>query len=1381
VFLGVDIGSVSLKLALLDAGGEIRFTHYRRTRGRPAGALVSALELLHRECGVDGFDGVAATGSGKHLVASREGVGQCNEILAHARAVARLCPGVRTVIEIGGQDSKLIRLDGSGFIVDHAFNDLCAAGCGAFLDQQAGRLGVDVAELSEMAARARVAVPIASRCAVFAKSDMIHHQQEGVPPGKVARGLCFALARNYLANMLRGRDPALPIAFCGGVARNRGVRRAFIELLQLGHKDWVLPEYHDVMGAIGAALFAGENIHPVPLKRLKSGVGPGREVARLARLPGCTVRTPAVEPGDPEDGVYLGLDLGSVSTKGVAVDPSGRVVASHYTATEGLPLERLGQVLEKLKEGVGGAPVLGCGVTGSGRMVAGSACRADVVKDEISAQLCASRALDPEVDTVFEIGGQDAKVLVVEDGQLRDFALNRICAAGTGSFLSEQAGRLRVRVEEEFGERALAASSPVSLGSRCTVFMDSDLIHHQQQGCRTGDLLAGLAYSVAQNFIEHVVEGRRIGRRVWFQGGVAANPAVRAAFEALLDREIHVHPHHALTGAWGAALLAQEEMERRGTGSAFVGFDRYSPEARTRHFTCKHCPNHCEVVRVTIPNQPPLAFGGGCDRYERADRKEDVRHRTRFYTQAQEELESVFENQPDGLKRQIGLPRALWTHALSPFWVGFFNALGVRVVSSSRSSRSLFRRGLSGVISEHCFGVKLSLGHVRDLMEEDVEWIFLPSYGGLPRPAEDMRRDHQSIACPYVQTLPDIARAGFPEARLLGPRVNLSRGLHPEDVQILWREIGRPLQAGRRQVEKGAAAGWAAWARHRSRMRQIGARAVAETREETAVVLAGRPYQLYDSQLCFNLPARIASCGATVIPSDVLPLQAVSLEEEWERVYWKANRDLIRLTEWLEEHPNLLPVHITAFACGPDAFVTRYLQENRKGRPLLVLELDEHTAEAGVTTRLQAYLANSARANARPGAARKRRFAPVPYSQKRFEGRTIYIPNLSDHTMVMMAAFRREGCEAHLLPPISIAALQEGRAWSSGRECNPFAFILGDLLSLVKRPGFNPARACLFIPSTSGPCLLSQFPAGFELALRQLGAGDLLINDIRGPELRKLIKFSTLVAMWEGLVAVEVLAQLLARCRPFEKSPGAAERVHAENIYDLECSILADDVPASLQRSRERLQAVTGPVDSDRPEVAVVGDIFTRINPVANADLHRRIEKLGCVVRAPPMFTDTAWHDAGEAVVFALRRGDRKDALASTLLGALQGFLGRRLQWGNGFAAGAGVRYRDWSWWKVEQMLRGRLTHDVDGTMAMNVALALEAVRTGADAVINAICHNCMVGMVSDTIFKRMAEEPGAPPVVTLAFDGLQETNTDTRLEAVCERAKARRQRGRWV
>ncbi len=1297
--LGLDIGSVSVKLAALTDDGSIRFVSYARSAGAPLMALRAGLKELREQTGCTTFDRVVATGSGKTLISTLPGVASTSEILAHATAVATLCPGARTVIEIGGQDSKLIQLDESGDLFDHAFNDVCAAGTGAFLDQQAARLGVAVSDLGSMAATAKNIVSIASRCAVFAKSDMIHHQQEGASPDEIAAGLCFALARNYLANLLHGRAPKKPIVFCGGVAKNAGVRRAFIELLGLSDGDWLLPEHHAVMGAIGAALTA-QRLHArcfltLRLADLENQLQDrAPQTNRLKALRRSNHQGTPPPAGDPSRGVYLGLDLGSVSTKGVLIDGQGRLVAHEYIATEGRPLVALQRVCATLAPTTHGRGVLGCGVTGSGRQVAALACRADVVKDEITAQLKASLALDPQVDTIIEIGGQDAKLLLVENGKLSDFSLNRVCAAGTGSFLAEQAARLNVQLVDEFSRKAFSSSLPVALGSRCTVFMDSDLIHHQQQGCHGDDLLAGLAFSVAQNYLEHVVEGRTLGTRIWFQGGVAANEAVVAAFEALLGQPVRVHPYHALTGAVGAALLAAEHHRASARPSTFIGFDNARSNATTQYFTCTHCHNSCEVIQVRMDGTRALAFGGGCDRYEEEGRRADIIHHTRFVRAARAALEETITNQPENLPSAgaIGYPRALWNIPLMPFWVGFFNTLGRRLVPSTVSTRELYRRGLAGVLSEQCFGVKLGIGHVRNLIDRHetaldrkgeidlaaavdrqiavdrtIDWIFLPSYASLPPPTGEEHNVLNSTPCTYAQTLPDLARAGFPKARLLSPRLDLGRFPQNSASQRLWRHFGLTLGCTRGEIEQAVAAGFKSLAAFHDRLREIGRQALLETKDQAAVVLIGRSYQLHDPLLSFALPTRIAGCGCTVIPAEVLPVEQIALGEGWTRLYWRACRDNLRTIHWLDDRPHLLPVVVTAFGCGPDSFAGRYLKENRGSKPLLTLELDEHTAEAGLITRLQAYLGNAdAATRTAPG---QKGFTPLPHHQKVLAGRVVYIPRFAEHAVVLRAAFEREGVEARVLPPIDRAALVLGRAHSWGRECNPFAYLLGNVLSFLSRSDQKFSRARLFLLSTAGPCLLSQFPAGFELALRTLGFADVVVDDAPGAAYRNYFSLPTMIRAWEGMIAVEILNQLRTQCRPFERKNGLVDRAHAESLEDLDDAIVRGTVAACLQRSRERFQGATGPRDPERPQVAVVGDIFTRISPIANADLFRRIEALGCVVRTPPMFSDTLWHDGFGSVLSAVRRGEKKAAIQNALLFAIQTMTALRLQSSRGFGA----------------------------------------------------------------------------------------------------------------
>ena len=568
--LGIDIGSLTVKVVAVDGRGHGTVGIYRPSHGAPLQTVLSALEEAFKELPPERVKAVGVTGSGGRLLAELLPAQYVNELVAQTRAVALYHPEARTVIEIGGQDSKLLVLearDGRLVLVDFALNSQCAAGTGSFLEQQAARLGITIEEFSELAAQARDPPYIAGRCAVFAKSDIVHLQQVGTPLREILGGLCMALARNFCSDVAQGRPFRRPILFQGGVSKNRGMILAFEAVLGLRPGELIVPEHQVLMPAIGPALIAGE--------REGGGLdweGAWDRILRVASAEetGAPRHERLVERGsvaeDPFPALhrrtvgFLGVDVGSISTKAVAIDAEGRLLAKVYLRTRADPLGAVRECLRTLGERVGRKlDVHGVGVTGSGRELVGWYVGADVVKNEITAQARAAAAIDPEVDTVFEIGGQDSKYIRIEDGIVVDFTLNKACAAGTGSFLEEQAARLGVPVEELVA-LSLSSTRPVRLGERCTVFMESDLIHHQQRGAAKGDLAAGLAYSIAINYLNRVVGDKPIGGRILFQGGVAGNRAVVAAFENLLGRRITVPPHFEVTGALGAALVAREVL-----------------------------------------------------------------------------------------------------------------------------------------------------------------------------------------------------------------------------------------------------------------------------------------------------------------------------------------------------------------------------------------------------------------------------------------------------------------------------------------------------------------------------------------------------------------------------------------------------------------------------------------------------------------------------------------------------------------------------------------------------------------------------------------------------------------------------------------------------
>lgn len=586
--IGIDIGSLTIKVVVLDDADQVRAKIYRPSHGSPLPVAKAVLEELFTEIAPADINGFVATGSGGRKLAQILKINHINELIAQTKAVQRYYPKVRTVIEIGGQDSKLLLLGEEGgqlILQDFSLNTQCAAGTGSFLEQQAQRLELTIEEFSHRATQAENPPNIAGRCAVFAKSDIIHLQQVGTPLNEILAGLCFALARNFRSDIGRGKEFVKPILFQGGVSLNQGMIKAFEKILDLEQGELIIPEHNVLMAALGAVIIDKErraresrrghtnndqspNIAANYLQSLTDAIA---EQTNYIHTPHTKLSMPikvgnnyriARTTANGQLCAYLGIDVGSISTKAVAIDKEGRLIARVYLRTSGDPLQAVQRCLSKLHEDAATMlrNVRGVGVTGSGRELIGKFVGADIIKNEITAQVRAAVAIDPRVDTIIEIGGQDSKYIRLENGIVVDFTLNKVCAAGTGSFLEEQAARLGIAIAD-FSALALNSDQPNRLGERCTVFIESDLIHHQQQGSSKNDLVAGLAYSVAYNYLNRVVGDKSIGEHVFFQGGVAGNDAVVAAFRNLLGREIIVPEHHELTGAYGIALITQEEMK----------------------------------------------------------------------------------------------------------------------------------------------------------------------------------------------------------------------------------------------------------------------------------------------------------------------------------------------------------------------------------------------------------------------------------------------------------------------------------------------------------------------------------------------------------------------------------------------------------------------------------------------------------------------------------------------------------------------------------------------------------------------------------------------------------------------------------------------------
>ncbi|MBN1485738.1 MAG: CoA activase, partial [Chloroflexia bacterium] len=941
-YLGVDIGSTTVKIVLTDENKDLLDHVYRHARGQPGRALLEILGDWQQRWDLERVQALGLTGSGGATLARLLGGLHINELIAQTYALDMVAPEARTVIEMGGQDSKLLILEqdhGRLFLADFAMNTLCAAGTGSFLDQQAERLGIPIQDFARLARRSQSPARVAGRCTVFAKSDMIHLQQRGVAVPDIVAGLCLAVARNFRSIIGQGKAFRRPILFQGGVALNEGMVSAFEQVLKLEPGELIIPPHCTLMAARGAARVAHERAEQAPAFRgleplarflqeshLEASTLPPLHTVAYTKPGDATSHNPGPKgPSATTQHAYLGVDVGSISTKAALLDEQGHLLARCYLYTSGRPLEAVKKALQQVQEQIAGAvQVLGAGVTGSGRYLVGDYIGADLVRNEISAQARAALEFDPAADTVFEIGGQDSKYIYLRDGVVVDFTMNRACAAGTGSFLEEQAQRLQLKIQE-FGPLALTAPAPADLGERCTVFMESELVHHQQQGGQRKDLVAGLAYSIARNYLNRVLHERPVGQRVLFQGGVAANAAVVAAFEQILEQPIIVPPHNDVSGAIGAALLAREEAAGRPQekpASRFHGFDLSQRPYESKSFECQGCPNHCEIQRVSVAGERPFFYGARCERYDRvgsaAEQKQSLPDP---FAEREELLLQCYREQPsDPGRPRIGLPRVFFFYELLPFWSRFFQELGWSVVLSPPTTPEIAARSVEGAGAETCFPVKLVYGHVVHLLEQGLERIFLPS---LVNRATALPGQPQNYHCPFIQASPHLVRAALELAGKPAPLLQIPlHFLWPDvlDIEqpVLAEQLGASLPALRQ-----------AWQRADEEQRRFQRACLERGRElleglgpdELAAVLVGRPYNTADPGLNAGLPLKLRRLGLLPIPIDMLSLEQSDISEVCDNMFWYAGQRILAAGQLIRQDPRLQAIYVTNFGCGPDSFL----------------------------------------------------------------------------------------------------------------------------------------------------------------------------------------------------------------------------------------------------------------------------------------------------------------------------------------------------------------------------------------------------------------------------------------------------------------------------
>ncbi len=1363
-FLGIDIGSVNTKLALIDDDFNVARLDTENITSSPKAAVASLISRLSKNFNLEEIVSAGVSGSGKGVIPKELNCSEYSSSLSIASGLLHFHPDAKTIIQIGGQSSLVIGLeDGLRKPWKVASNPLCAAGTGRFLDQQAYRLGINMEDFARLALESEDSPPrIAARCSVFAKTDLIHLQQKGVPLGTMLCALCESIAR-MVASLKQGVLEE-PIYFVGGVAANEAISKSIDDMLSArnGHQvHAIVPQNHLHIEALGSALLSRESgkssrVIVLPEADVKQHYFEMPRIERITQQEGWV--GPKIE--EPFTG-YLGVDVGSTSTKAVIVDESGtKVMVKNYLMTAGRPVEAVKEVFRNLLRDVGDkAKIAGVGVTGSGRYLIGGFIGADLIKNEITAQTRAAEDIDPEAD-IIEVGGQDSKLVIKRNGIVVDYQMNKACAAGTGSFIDELAELLGVSVQNgEFANLAFNAPHTIDLGTRCAAFMGQAVALAQQQGVPLEVLTASLSLSIAKNYLYHLVGNRKLGDKVILTGAVFYNHAVVSAFkQALPGKTIIVPKHKEVSGAIGAALLAKEEVD--GNGSGFKGFQEVIDSHYTvSTFTCKVCDNNCTITRMEIPGEKPTFYGSRCDLFDSTISRE------RMATLFDEREKLLFREYREGAGTgpTVGIPRALMVYDYAPMLIAFLNALGAKVILSSKTTKQIMEQAVELSYTDSCFPLKLLHGHAASL--KDVDYILYPSFIRLGVKEGD---ENQKYSCPLVQASPFIIRQVLGlEDRLLIPIIDFSRG--DTDTINNLADCAARMGFSKKQGKRAAIAGIRAQREFEAAQAELGEKLPQQLRQnnQLGVVIFARSYMSQDAGANLGIAEKLAQLGVVPIPLDFLPLASVNVYQYSDRPYWFSESKHIAGAAITARDPSLFGLVLTNFGCGPNSFIINIVQDIMGGKPLGELEIDEHAAEAGIVTRLEAFVdtitgfAHASKADKSLAEAKNiQRKATTRISSKK----VLLIPSMAPHAEAVAAAMEAFGVRAVVLPEPDERNILYSHKVTSGKECLPYRVTLGGFMRYFyenEHGAVDLKDIEGFLASAYGPCRFGKYAVeeirilreiGFDLPIRTTVSNNAYHDLNLGAGFERLV--------FRGVIAIDYLERLLWRTRPYEKSAGATDELFTEYLARIASRIRKkeayDDV---LRDAASKFRSLIDPDKPRRPLVGINGEIFLRSNKFSNNNLVRECEKAGLEVVISPF---------EEWLTYITHRSIEDGVSDRNLKRIISGYIRKLIQKRD--AHSVSINFKDFldteepSIKEILGLTSQHLSPKCGSEAVLSIGSGIEWMENpGFAGVISVMPHGCMPGGIVAAMSEKFSTIHGKP-WINLTYDGFPET---TNLEKI--------------
>ncbi len=1284
--IGIDIGSTTVKVAMLDEENRLVFGKYIRHGARTQEALASLLRGAREVLG-DCMLLPRITGSGSINLGKALGIPFVQEVVAVASALQFVAPQTDVAIELGGEDAKIIYFQGG---LEERMNGFCAGGTGAFIDQMASLLQTDASGLNEEAANYKEIYPIAARCGVFAKTDIQPLINEGATKADLAASIFQAVVQQTISGLACGKPIRGCVAFLGGPLHFLPeLKKAFIRTLRLTPENIVDPENSHLFAAMGGALEADRTV-AVDLSQLQARLEQGVEMAfELKRLEPLFAHQADYDAfrsrhdkaivakaalANYSGDCFLGIDAGSTTTKLALIGSEGQLLFSHYANNQGNPIKTAMNAMQELgKQLPQTARIVRSCSTGYGESLLKSAFCLDDGEVETVAHTTAAAFFDPQVDCVLDIGGQDMKCIKLKGGVVENVLLNEACSSGCGSFIENFANSLGFSAKD-FAKEALFAQNPVDLGTRCTVFMNSNVKQAQKEGATVSDISAGLAYSVIKNALFKVIklaDASDLGRHVVVQGGTFYNQAVLRAFERIAGVEATCPDISGIMGAFGAALLARARYTGQQT-SMLPLKDIENLTYTTTAARCGSCANNCMLTVNVFPGGRRHITGNRCEKGlgGRGNAK-DVPNLFAYKRQRMFNYEPL----PESLARRgtIGIPRVLNLYENFPFWATFFKELGFRVVVSPFSDRDLYALGMESIPSEsECYPAKLAHGHVQWLVEQGVKTIFHPC---VFYERKETRSAQNNFNCPIVVSYPEnlknnVEAVADGDVRYIRPFIAFTSEVVA--AEKLVSECKKQWDIDDLEVRSAVHAAWLEQEKAKIDVRAAGAQALAwmEQNGKRGIVLAGRPYHV-DPEINHGIPELIASYDLAVLTEDSLPLdfdpqRPIRVVDQW--VY---HSRLYSAAEFILKRDDLELIQLNSFGCGLDAVTTDQVNEILEGSGKLytVLKIDEVNNLGAARIRIRSLLAAM---NMRREHNITAKPQPIAYERKEFtremfdQGYTILAPQMSPiHFDLLAPVFSNHGFKLEILDNDDRTAIDTGLKYVNNDACFPSITVVGKLMEAVLSGRYNTDKLAIIMTQTGGCCRASNYVAFIRRALDKAGLSHIPVISLNANGMEKNSGFKLSPALLmdaaHSLVYGDLFMRCLYRVRPYELVPGSANALH-EKWKQICIDQMVHKKGTYGQVCRGIVEAFDNlPIDETlrKPRVGVVGEILVKYMPLANNHLVELLEREGAEAVVPDLmdflnycvynleykhqhlgakWTSYAASKASVAAIYALRR-----------------------------------------------------------------------------------------------------------------------------------------------